>query len=183
MTLEALEISFQVRMGDALEQLRTLGAGIQAVGRQADKARSAGYALSQGVAGGIRAGRSLVVSAAGAVARAAVDKLKASLKIKSPSRVAWEMGDQFSRGFALGTLNSAAAAGAASRTMALDAADALRGGISETEGAGIAERVASAIASVQLRAPLIVDGVKLGEAAIRGINAVTRATGRQLIEI
>jgi len=43
--------------------------------------------------------------------------------------------------------------------------------------------VDEALGSTSLVIPLNVDGVKLGEASIRGINRVTRAAGRVLLEI
>ena len=43
--------------------------------------------------------------------------------------------------------------------------------------------VERALGGVQLTIPINVDGVKLGEAAIRGINQVTKNTGRHLLDI
>ena len=37
--------------------------------------------------------------------------------------------------------------------------------------------------NVQLTVPIHVDGMKLGEASIRGINAVTKSAGRLLLNI
>ena len=63
------------------------------------------------------------------------------------------------------------------------------GGLSampDVEG-GMAARVQSAVESalggVELVVPLNVDGMKLGEASIRGINAVTKSTGKVLLNI
>ena len=54
-------------------------------------------------------------------------------------------------------------------------------------GEGFARMVQSAVDSalgnVQLTIPLNVDGMKLGEASIRGINAVTRSAGSVLLNI
>ena len=50
--------------------------------------------------------------------------------------------------------------------------------------APIAEGEAAAeIPPLNITIPLSVDGMKLGEASIRGINAVTRSAGRLLLEI
>ena len=43
--------------------------------------------------------------------------------------------------------------------------------------------VNEALGSTQIVIPLHVDGIKLGEASIRGINRATRAAGRVLLEI
>ena len=43
--------------------------------------------------------------------------------------------------------------------------------------------VERALGGMQLTVPLNVDGMKLGEASIRGINAVTRSAGRVLLNI
>ena len=43
--------------------------------------------------------------------------------------------------------------------------------------------VQGALGDGNIVVPLYVDGVKLGEAAIRGINRVTRSAGRVLLEI
>ena len=43
--------------------------------------------------------------------------------------------------------------------------------------------VERALGNLTVVAPIQVDGVRLGEAAISGINAVRRATGRQMLEI
>ena len=63
------------------------------------------------------------------------------------------------------------------------------GGLSampDVEG-GMAARVQSAVESalggIELVVPLNVDGMKLGEASIRGINAVTKSAGRVLLNI
>lgn len=185
MTLESLEIYFQVQMGDARAQLQALGNEIDALGAQAVKAKSTGYALSSGFAQGILNGRSLVVNAASAVAKAAISKLKSSLQIHSPSRVAREMGDMFSRGFALGVLDSAAQSSAAAAHLSNVTTSGMHAtaGIAEVGGMGVSQAVYAALKGLEITAPMYVDGMKLGQAAIRGINAVNRASGRQMLEI
>ena len=42
---------------------------------------------------------------------------------------------------------------------------------------------AAALEGLEITVPLEVDGLRLGEACIRGINAVTRRTGRMQLEI
>ena len=53
------------------------------------------------------------------------------------------------------------------------------GGIEGAVGAAVSR----ALGGVQLTVPIHVDGMKLGEASIRGINAVTRSAGRLLLDI
>ena len=57
----------------------------------------------------------------------------------------------------------------------------------DARGEGVARMIQSAVNSalggVHLTIPLNVDGMKLGEASIRGINAVTRSAGRVLLNI
>ena len=66
---------------------------------------------------------------------------------------------------------------------------AARGGILADVGGQTAleERVRAAVeealGGVTLTVPLNVDGMKLGEASIRGINAVTRSTGKVLLKL
>ena len=49
---------------------------------------------------------------------------------------------------------------------------------------GMVQRaVSDALGDVNLVVPLHVDGIKLGEASIRGINRVTRSAGRLMLEI
>ena len=72
----------------------------------------------------------------------------------------WEAGDV--RGAALGD-------GAVGGQKALE--DRVRAAVEE------------ALGGVTLTVPLNVDGMRLGEASIRGINAVTRSTGRVLLKL
>ena len=53
----------------------------------------------------------------------------------------------------------------------------------EVAGQGAETAVQRALGGMNLTVPLYVDGMKLGEASIRGINAVTRSAGRVLLEI
>ena len=66
---------------------------------------------------------------------------------------------------------------------------AARGGILADVGGqkALEDRVRAAVeealGGVTLTVPLNVDGMRLGEASIRGINAVTRSTGRVLLKL
>ena len=151
-------------------------------------ARSSGRALSNGFAAGIRDGSSAVNSAVNAIVSSATRKIRSLLSIHSPSRVARGLGAYFGEGFAEGIAGSAdgveRAAGAlsgaaASPLRAVETGDWTPGGV---EGA-VSAAVARALGGVQLTIPIHVDGMKLGEASIRGINAVTRSAGRLLLDI
>ena len=48
---------------------------------------------------------------------------------------------------------------------------------------GSAQSAEKALENVNLTIPIHVDGMKLGEASIRGINAVTRSAGRLLLNL
>ncbi|WP_373116398.1 phage tail tape measure protein [Holdemania massiliensis] len=67
-----------------------------------EEAPPVGRAISDGMAAGIEAGRSGVISAAINVARAAIAAAKAELGIASPSKVTKEMGKFFDKGFVAG---------------------------------------------------------------------------------
>lgn len=66
------------------------------------KWRSSGYYAAIGFANGIRSGRSEVISAAAAVAQAAIIAAENTLEIGSPSKVFKEIGAFTSEGFAIG---------------------------------------------------------------------------------
>ena len=184
MTLEALEIRFQVTMGAAVASLRALTGELRRVDAAASGMYASGVRLSAGLAAGIRAGKGAVARAADEVAAAAVARIRRALEIRSPSRVARGLGERFSEGFALGVMDASARASMASNALALSAAGALRASPLPAErGEGLSEAVERALTGLTVVSPIHVDGVKLGEAAIRGINAVKRATGRQMLDI
>lgn len=64
--------------------------------------RNSGRNASSGLAAGILAGRSEVISAAAEVAQAAANAARATLDINSPSKVFEEIGEYSSEGFAIG---------------------------------------------------------------------------------
>ena len=152
----------------------------------AGPARSAGLAVAEGFARGIRAGTGAVAAAVKRMVDQATGQIRALLGIHSPSKLAGEFGGYFGEGFARGiegarervSLASAGLAGAASG--GLDAA--LPGEVRASPGVGAA--AADALADrLNITVPLNVDGMRLGEASIRGINAVTRSAGRVMLEI
>lgn len=148
-------------------------------------AKGAGYQLSAGMAAGIRSGRSAVTSAVSAVVSAALSRMRSLLKIHSPSRVTRGLGGYFGEGFAEGILGTVSLAERAAGSLSGSALNGLTA-MPEAE-AGMDARVRSAVESalggVQLTVPLVVDGMKLGEASIRGINAVTKSAGKVLLNI
>jgi len=156
----------------------------------ASSAYSAGAALGQGFANGVSSKYSAVMSAVNRIVNAAVSRMRAALQIHSPSKVSFEMGGFFGEGFAEGVYASIRAAeesvhalsGAARASMDASAADVPR-----TDADGLTgmmqAAVNAALGSTNIVIPLHVDGMKLGEASIRGINSVTRSTGRMMLEI
>jgi hypothetical protein len=155
----------------------------------AASARSAGSALSAGLASGIRSGRSTVTSAVNSVVNAALSRMRSLLKIHSPSKVTRSFGAYFGEGFADGVSGSVSLAARAAENLSDAALSRLSpasipamtadSGIS----AAVNRAVESALGGVNLTIPLTVDGMKLGEASIRGINAVTKSAGRVLLNI
>ena len=184
MTLETLEIRFQAQVEEAAAQLQALIAQIRQVSAAASGMYSAGLRLSQGLATGIRAGKSSVIKAANEVASAAVSRIRSALQIHSPSRVAHDLGARFSQGFALGMLEGRTQAAASARSLGGVAAAAVeQAPVARVAEGDLAAAVERALGGMRVVAPIEVDGVRLGQAAIRGINAVRRATGRQMLDL
>ena len=155
-------------------------------------AHSAGYNLSLGFAGGIRAGKSAVINAVNSVVSAALARFRSALRIHSPSRVSFELGGYFGQGFADGVRESVRTARQSAADLASGAASALNVqvgsmDVSLPDTAGMAgmmrNAVSQALGDTSIVIPLHVDGMKLGEASIRGINRVTRASGRLMLDI
>ena len=150
------------------------------------EAFSAGAALSQGLANGILSKKSAVISASRSVSNAAANAMRSTLNIHSPSKVSRALGADFSQGFSLGIGNAMEdvrkrASGLASAAAAgLSAAAVTLPEISSSDGIGSLHPTAQ---DVHLTIHINVDGMRLGEASIRGINAVTRATGKLLLNI
>ena len=151
---------------------------------------SAGAALGQGFANGISSKHSAVMRAANRIASAAVSRIRSALSIHSPSKVSFELGGYFGQGFAEGVSASVRDAGKSALALSDAGANALRAGIpdaapAQTEGISsmVQQAVSEALGGVNLVLPLYVDGMKLGQASINGINRVTRSTGRLMLEI
>lgn len=153
-----------------------------------NEAKSAGANLSSGLAEGILSKLKKVRDAAARIANAALSKLKGILKIASPSKVAFKMGGFFGEGFAGGIRSSVRSVGSGAADLANAAALRLNVN-SPSIGAGsdlsamVRAAVGDALGDASIVVPINVDGIKLGEAAIRGINRVTRASGRLMLEI
>ena len=86
----------------------TMARGAQSATRSAltRNSRTIGRMFSEGIASGIRSGRSGVVNAAIEVARAAVTAIKTELQIHSPSRVTEGLGEMTGKGFEIGMVES-----------------------------------------------------------------------------
>ena len=155
-------------------------------------AQSAGAALGQGFANGISGKYGAVMRAADRIASAAVSRIRSALKIHSPSRVSFALGGFFGEGFAEGVCDSIRLAEEGAAALSAGAATALspEGGAARASAAGadgipgaVRAAVQEALGGTEIVIPLYVDGMKLGEASIRGINQVTRSAGRLLLEI
>ena len=153
-----------------------------------NEARSAGANLSSGLAEGILSKLKKVRDAAARLASAALSKLKGILKIASPSKVAFRMGGFFGEGFADGirasvqNVQAGAASIANAAALRLNANPPALGPASDLTSM-VRAAVSDVLGDTSIVVPLNVDGVRLGEAAIRGINRVTRASGRLMLEI
>lgn len=152
-------------------------------------ARSAGAALGEGFASGISSKYSAVMQAANRIANAAVSRIRSALSIHSPSKVSFELGNWFGEGFAGGvraTLNQVEQSAAALSVGAQGALVRERVPVAAGDE-GLASMVGGAVRTamgqMNIEIPLYVDAIKLGEASIRGINQVTRNTGRVMLEI
>ena len=152
------------------------------------EAKSAGANLSSGLADGILSRLKKVRDAAAKLASAALNKLKGLLKIASPSKVAFQMGGYFGEGFAGGirscvqTAQNSAGLLARKAAVQLNPASVHMNADSSLQGM-VAAALNDALGGTNIVIPLNVDGIKLGEASIRGINRVTRASGRLMLEI
>lgn len=85
---------------------------------------SVGLNFARGLASGIRAGRTIVTSAAHSIALAAVDAAKSTLQIHSPSKVTELIGGYFGKGFAKGITGTISLATGAANDLARSAANA-----------------------------------------------------------
>lgn len=149
-------------------------------------ATRAGAALSAGLARGIANGSGAVYAAIRAMINRATAMIRSLLGIHSPSRVAGEFGGNFAEGFARGIEGAVGRVAGASAALAQAAAGGLDAALpGEVRGASpLGEAAANAVLDrLDITIPLNVDGIRLGEASIRGINAVTRSAGRLLLEI
>ena len=155
-------------------------------------AQGAGAALSQGFANGILGRMDAVLASANRVAAAAVSRIRSALKIHSPSRLSYSLGGFFGEGFAEGMRASVrqvqAGAGELSRAaVGAVSLHAVNPAAQIDPGGGLTGMlrgaVNEALGGTNIVVPLHVDGVKLGEASIRGINSVTRSAGRVMLEI
>lgn len=206
--LDTLEICFSANLSSVTAQLNALGAQLRGLSGQAlsasgsmrtagsslaaqmaagfrtglPSARSAGVQMSAGFASGIRSGGSVISAAVSSVVNSALSRMRSLLAIHSPSRVTQELGEYFSEGFAQGVAGCAAEAGRAADVLSGSAVSALTKSLPVDFGVD-SSLTGRALESLQLTVPLFVDGMKLGEASIRGINAVTRSAGKVLLNI
>lgn len=206
--LDTLEICFSADLSSVTAQLNALGMQLRGLSGQVlsasgsmktagaslaaqmaagfrsglPSAKSAGVQLSAGFASGVRSGGSAISAAVSSVVNSALSRMRALLKIHSPSKVTQELGEYFSEGFAQGVAGCAVEVGRAADVLSGSALSALTESMPVDFGAE-SSSTGRAMENLQLTVPLYVDGMKLGEASIRGINAVTRSAGRVLLNI
>lgn len=183
--LETLEICFTANLSPVTAQLNGLAGQLRGLSGQT---KAAGYQFSAGFASGIRSGRSVITSAVSSVVNSAMSRMRSLLAIHSPSKVTQGIGGYFGEGFAKGIAGSAALVSGAAQGLGASAlvglnAASLPEAASQDVSALVQSAVDRALGGVQLTVPLMVDGMKLGEASIRGINAVTKSAGRVLLNI
>lgn len=148
-----------------------------------NQAISAGRALSEGFARGISQRSDRVDAAIRKMTDAATKKLKKLLSIQSPSKVTEAYGAFFAEGFANGILGAQGDAARAAGALGDAAVRSLRvSELPQSQSAAQAD-VFKALERVNLTIPIQVDGMKLGEASIRGINAVTRSAGKLMLNL
>lgn len=178
-------LSGRASVGAAAKQL----AGAVRFDGSAAAAKSAGRALSEGFAAGIRERSGSVRAAVSAMVSSATQRIRSLLSIHSPSKVTQALGANFGEGFSLGVTESISGAERAAAALSNAAGAGLRAAALPDLGGGasiedsVQRAVDRALGEVQVTIPLQVDGMKLGEASIRGINAVTRSTGRVLLKL
>ena len=153
-------------------------------------AQRAGLQLAQGFARGITSGSGTVMQAVNRVVNAAVARIRSALQIHSPSRVTFELGGCFGAGFAQGIGATMDQTERSAERLAAGASAQLSSKARPAEqigGGGMAQNVADALSAAlggtQIVVPINVDGMKLGEASIRGINRVRASTGRLMLDI
>lgn len=153
------------------------------------EAYNAGANLSTGFANGISSKLESVRSSVSKLVGAAVAKIKEKLDIHSPSKVTFGIGEYFGEGFANGISASVQSAARSAASLSDRAASALNlhteAFAQQDNGISLLVRSAvnDALGNTNLVIPLNVDGVKLGEASIRGINRAMRSAGKVLLEI
>lgn len=138
-----------------------------------------GKYFAQGLADGIKAGKSAVIEAAKEVAEAAIKKAKATLDEKSPSKVTTEMGEFFSQGFANGITNGLNAVRTVASNMAATASGALNQGVQSRSAAlaGASAATANAPGFDYDRLETIVRGLNL--VMVANDKAIAQVTARQ----
>lgn len=156
-----------------------------------------GRNFGQGFVDGINEKLEAAQAAGKKLANAARAALTTTLQEQSPSKVTRQSGEYFGEGFAIGIDNTADRVYKTSQSLALGAVSGLQGagafgldvggefagGENDMAGAietGIERGIQRVMDSLNIT--LKVDGNELGRASIRGINNVTRASGKMLLE-
>nr|WP_142307673.1 phage tail tape measure protein [Bacillus cereus] len=142
---------FSQGMENTKEQAKSSGSNVAESGNSGLKSVSSvspGEAFSSGFASGISNGDWNVRSVASSLARGAFEALKATLNVNSPSKLTRDQGGKpFGEGFALGIQQSSFMAEKESRTLALQANDALLSVLDKDEHALAGARMVKGIVS------------------------------------
>lgn len=100
---EVLQVKARSSITGTVNEIAKIPGAIRTTqGEASSAARSVGNAIVVGIAGGIRAGQSAVLTAAVTTAMIAIDGAKRKLGIRSPSQVFLEIGRNITRGLAAG---------------------------------------------------------------------------------
>lgn len=189
MTLEELSVRFSADISPFAAAVAQLGSLLSQAGSQADSMathfQAAGVNAGEGLREGLMSQRGGVAAAARALADAASSALRFALRIHSPSRLTYEVGQYFDEGLLRGIAGSAGrvekeAGALGSRTAAALSISQLSQPVeprafSTPSGGGEGGQAA---APLSITVPLEIDGYRLGVAAIEGINRVSHGTGR-----
>ncbi|OTX32154.1 phage tail tape measure protein [Bacillus thuringiensis serovar malayensis] len=135
---------------------------------------SPGEAFAKGFASGISSGQWNVQSVAAGLARGAFEALKATLNVNSPSKLTRDQGGKpFGEGFALGIQQSSFMAEKESRTLALQANDALLSVLDNDEHALAGARMVKGIATgIKSQSSIVRDALQgTVEGAMDGIRS------------
>ena len=189
MTLEELSVRFSADISPFAAAVAQLGGLLSQAWAQADGMaahfQAAGVNAGEGLRSGLLSQRGSVAAAARALADAAASAPRGALRIHSPSRLTYEVGQYFDEGLLQGIAGSAGRVEKEAGDLAGRAASKLS--VSELSqpvepralfSVPSGKESAPLSAPISITVPLEIDGYRLGVAAIEGINRVSHGSGR-----